>query len=166
MTTRGEDIFGYVVAVVRTSTDGQARLGTILAQKAELPKTASRMGFDIKEWIEDDGASGRRIDGRNLKTLLGRIEAGGTRVTAILAVDLDRLMRPDPALLESMRDWAYLSWVLDTRDVRVIDAQGNVVRVGSVEERFRINSQFFEKLLIPNSNIMRVYLAPDSHSGY
>lgn len=130
-------IYAYVAAVVRVSTDAQARLGTIKAQEDELPKQAARLGFEIREWIKDDGASGRRLDGRNLLALLKRIEDGSTPVTAIFAVDLHRLVRPDPEVLESLQDYAYLQWVLGNRNVPFIDLMGNVIRLDSLEGKLR-----------------------------
>ena len=121
MTSSGRE---RVLLYMRTSSDQQARLGTIEAQRQELPAVADRMRLEVVEIVEDDGRSGRRLGTRALKGALDRIEAGTLLVDGILCAAADRLVRADPDDLDSLRDAARVQFVLRQHHIDVIEASG------------------------------------------
>ena len=115
-----------VLLYLRTSSDAQAKLGTIEAQRQELPRVAERQGWQIVETVEDDGMTGRRLKGRALDDVLTRIRSGALNISAILCADASRLMRPDPDDEDSQHEWVTIRSTLRKYDVGVADMSGRV----------------------------------------
>lgn len=81
-----------VLAYLRVSTDDQDRSGLgIDAQRATIEEAAASKGWNVVDWIEDRGESGKSLERPGIQEALTLIEDGGPDV--LVAAKLDRLSR-------------------------------------------------------------------------
>lgn len=91
------------IAYVRVSTDTQAETGYgIDVQRQRIAAYATAMGFEVGEYIVDDGYSGATLDRPGLRKIVEMIE--NDEVERVVVYKLDRLSRSLRNLLDMYED--------------------------------------------------------------
>lgn len=116
----------------RTSTQGQEEKHTIASQKAELPKYAERMGWEIVGEYEDEGKSGSFTQGReDFLRLLD--DANKKKFDVLLVIEFSRISRSADPIERAM-----IVKTLKDNNIKVASPADGIQSVESLDDELMV----------------------------